>query len=502
MDSPTPPRVFISYSHDSAEHKKWVLDFASTLRKNGVDVILDQWGLTLGDDVPKFMEHSLVESDRVLMICTPAYVHRANDGKGGVGYEAMIVTGQFVKDLGTTKFIPILRQGEGQCELPTSVSTRFYIDLSEHNSASHKDQLDTLLRELHKAPVNPMPPIGKSPYATGPSGRDLPKAQMDEGAEIIKMEAESPEGFYQQAFIIAKSGDVLAWRHLVRKARNSVEPVLKTWRQKYDTTAVGDMDSLLNQSLDGIEAFSPLFCMALAGIGSGRSDFTNQSALIDIVLHPDSWNMGGPVIVTAIPEAAVFVYQALSGAMYLYTGQYGPAINMVRTKVQTPMEREPSPLWSHHELIGWPKSFHNSSTAWAALLSLPDRWPWLLNVFASKGDYSSALVAFYLFLNINEYAYTLAEGKEGALSNDDTHLEVPLAFMETADSARREAYTLLSQNLTALSDVWRSLKVSDERFCEHWNTWMTLCRSWHSRSKQWGSGSGMPHARLASDIAN
>lgn len=35
-----PPRVFISYSHDSAEHKKWVLDFSTTLRNRGVDAVL------------------------------------------------------------------------------------------------------------------------------------------------------------------------------------------------------------------------------------------------------------------------------------------------------------------------------------------------------------------------------------------------------------------------------------------------------------------------------
>ena len=49
------PRVFISYSHDSAEHKKWVSELASNLVKKGIDVILDQWDLGFGDDVPKFM---------------------------------------------------------------------------------------------------------------------------------------------------------------------------------------------------------------------------------------------------------------------------------------------------------------------------------------------------------------------------------------------------------------------------------------------------------------
>lgn len=36
------PKVFASYSHDSDEHKKWVREFCTKLRENGVDVTLDQ----------------------------------------------------------------------------------------------------------------------------------------------------------------------------------------------------------------------------------------------------------------------------------------------------------------------------------------------------------------------------------------------------------------------------------------------------------------------------
>jgi hypothetical protein len=53
------PKVFISYSHDSQEHKKWVLDLATRLRNNGVDAIIDQWALRAGDDLPHFMETHL-----------------------------------------------------------------------------------------------------------------------------------------------------------------------------------------------------------------------------------------------------------------------------------------------------------------------------------------------------------------------------------------------------------------------------------------------------------
>ena len=70
MKTTQPPKIFISYSHDSPEHKQWVAELASRLRHDGVDVILDQWDLSLGVDVTKFMEDNLSQSDRVLLICS------------------------------------------------------------------------------------------------------------------------------------------------------------------------------------------------------------------------------------------------------------------------------------------------------------------------------------------------------------------------------------------------------------------------------------------------
>src|ERR1700693_1202226 len=90
------PKVFISYSHDTPAHKKWVGELASKLVNKGIDVILDQWELGPGDDVSKYMEKGVTEADRVLMICTEHYARKADEGKGGVGYEAMIVTGELI----------------------------------------------------------------------------------------------------------------------------------------------------------------------------------------------------------------------------------------------------------------------------------------------------------------------------------------------------------------------------------------------------------------------
>ena len=44
------PKVFISYSHDSPEHRRWVSELGAKLRHSGVDAILDQWDLGPGDD--------------------------------------------------------------------------------------------------------------------------------------------------------------------------------------------------------------------------------------------------------------------------------------------------------------------------------------------------------------------------------------------------------------------------------------------------------------------
>ena len=49
-------RVFISYSHDLDEHKRWVLELARYLTENGVEVVFDEWDVQLGDDLPQFME--------------------------------------------------------------------------------------------------------------------------------------------------------------------------------------------------------------------------------------------------------------------------------------------------------------------------------------------------------------------------------------------------------------------------------------------------------------
>ena len=149
------PKVFISYSHDTPEHKQWVSELGTKLRRKGVEVILDQWDIGRGNDLARFMERSVKASDRVLVICTDSYVRKANTGEGGVGYEPMVVTRKLLDDVGINKFIPIVRHVFGEDKTPEFLQKNVYIDFTDDGQFDEK--FDELLHERLQVPVAQKP---------------------------------------------------------------------------------------------------------------------------------------------------------------------------------------------------------------------------------------------------------------------------------------------------------------------------------------------------------
>ena len=151
------PKLFLSYSWDSDAHKQWVKQFAARLRKDGIDVTLDQWETALGDQLPSFMEEAIGESQYVLIVCTPNYKERSEGRKGGVGYEGDIMTAEIMAEKNHRKFIPVLRSGTWEEAAPNWLTGKSYSDLSDDESseASYKQ----LVLNLHGR-REPPPPIG------------------------------------------------------------------------------------------------------------------------------------------------------------------------------------------------------------------------------------------------------------------------------------------------------------------------------------------------------
>lgn len=155
------PKVFISYSHDTIEHKKWVLDLATRMRYNGIDAIIDQWELKPGHDLPHFMETHLSSSDKIIMVCSEKYVEKANSGTGGVGYEKMIITSNLLQNIDERKIIPLIKQISSK-DVPIFLKTKLYIDFSKNDDFEFS--FDELIRTIHDSPLYKKPPIGNSPF--------------------------------------------------------------------------------------------------------------------------------------------------------------------------------------------------------------------------------------------------------------------------------------------------------------------------------------------------
>lgn len=69
------PTVFISYTHDDAD---WAREFAEALRKQNVNVWLDQWQIAIGEPIRDAIEIGLRESDIIVAVMSPRNIRNPN----------------------------------------------------------------------------------------------------------------------------------------------------------------------------------------------------------------------------------------------------------------------------------------------------------------------------------------------------------------------------------------------------------------------------------------
>lgn len=159
------PKVFISYAWGTEDYQQKVLAFASELKSHRVDVVLDKWHLQPGQDVYNFMEKSVKdpEINFVLILCDKNYAEKANDRKGGVGTETLIISQQVYEDAEQEKFIPVVfeRDEKGRICKPLYINSRYHFDLSI--AEKYADEYKKLVRYLYGIKVYPEPELGDIP---------------------------------------------------------------------------------------------------------------------------------------------------------------------------------------------------------------------------------------------------------------------------------------------------------------------------------------------------
>lgn len=151
-------KVFISYSWDGKEHENWVLKLANDLSASFF-VFFDQYDLTAGNIINKYVEDKIKESDKVLIIMTPNYALKADKREKGVGYEYSIINTDLAKNLpvNNIKYIPVLREGDENVSIPTYLKGFMYHDM--RNDSEYKTRIDELKKLLLDQPLIARPRI-------------------------------------------------------------------------------------------------------------------------------------------------------------------------------------------------------------------------------------------------------------------------------------------------------------------------------------------------------
>lgn len=474
------PTVFISYSHDSADHKMWVAGLATDLRRNGIDAILDQWGLRLGVDLTNFIERGIGDSNRVCMICTPEYARKANAGSGGVGYEKMIITGELYDNLGSAKFIPAIISGTDDEALPSFLKSKFYVDFRD--SGKYQEKLKEILRELHDVPENIKPPLGSNPFLSEDKALSesdlLPPSLITKPIPIPDSTDLSPDKVYATCLELFRRADSVGWRELVKNLRRPMEQRLMKWLSETQGKQFATMDEFLPAVDSAVEAVMPLMTMAIASVESRVPTFTDQRSVVDDFLSLSEWPKGGLVPILKLPRTLVYVYHYLHGATCLNTTQHEIALSLATMNVLY-YDDERKPLWIQHDLSGWPKSLgENNKTAWDYLLRLPERFPWLHNVFIRKDDYEVSLAGYNMLLSSLDLAsaikYCEEHDKElsGALRGDSMFFDVPPMFIFSKDIVREKAFSLAFRDANCTSLVAKHGGVEVSKLRAHWKEWV------------------------------
>lgn len=131
------PVVFISYSHDSDEHREKVLELAERLRQDGLDARLDQYvNGTPEQGWPRWMLDQLDDATFVLVVCTKTYYRRFRGhevpGRGkGVDWEGALITQEIYDARSrTVKFVPVMLATGQERFIPEPLRSHTHYELT------------------------------------------------------------------------------------------------------------------------------------------------------------------------------------------------------------------------------------------------------------------------------------------------------------------------------------------------------------------------------------
>ncbi len=155
------PKVFISYTQESIEHSRRVLNLSNDLRGIGFESDIDQYHSN--QRWPTWMEERIAWADFVLVICTKTYLCRwNNEEKPGVGLGAQwesLLARQYLYESPrqNNKFIPVVFETLDLSFIPKPLA-----DVTRVHVGPNLEHLERLRSRLLGIAPAEMPPIRTS----------------------------------------------------------------------------------------------------------------------------------------------------------------------------------------------------------------------------------------------------------------------------------------------------------------------------------------------------
>lgn len=171
------PKVFVSYAHESPEHKAQTLAFATSLREAGIEAVLDLWSADARQDWYAWAIREMTDADFVLVVASERY-RATGDGTGpntehrGVQSEAALLRELVYADRARwlPKILPVLLPGHTVDQIPLFLQphTASRFPVTSFDPAGAEELLRVILRQPgHIAPEVSTERLVLPPHAGG-----------------------------------------------------------------------------------------------------------------------------------------------------------------------------------------------------------------------------------------------------------------------------------------------------------------------------------------------
>lgn len=333
------PVVFISYSWDSDEHKKWVADLSKDLReKFRIYTLLDQYNRG-GDDLITFMHKGLKQAHRVLIIGTPKYKEKTGKQSGGAKFEDQVITIELYHNMGSSKFVPILRDGSFSDSFNELIETRTGYDM--RNDTDYEKVLQELAADLWGCPMNAAPTLGPKPNFT-------PASQV-----LQPITASTPQDFsiIVKSYLLDLSKKILLTELIEDETEKAFETILQFASYNHQTTPQ-TFNAYLTIHQDAIAKLMSAL-VPIVRYGSIDQQKLLVNSIVKLCIRPFK---NGEITVEGTQYvhllASTFLYHAMGVAAVKY-GRFKLIKLLFETKVPAPNVFSPNYSYSLECLAGY-----------------------------------------------------------------------------------------------------------------------------------------------------